>query len=433
MRLPLLLAVAAKLIASPTAASAAGQPPSADSTALPEIRVDYFGAEKGYAEGVNTVPILCVVRNVGKSALAANTLRVRCYTLAGLDYTEGELTPLVPALAPGQAASFRWRLQPTDRSNSLVASVLITRVEDKSVRTASVSPVVAPGTTNAGGAVQEIVKLYMPRAVLSVIPHLHGLVPPITGGFTLPNATSTPNAGSARIGNEHLLLRIMPTASHGAVVIIAAKSPDGWGTAGAASSLVEIQVAADGQLPWWRAFKWSQSDVRTDLTGATLTLTGTCGDDFEATITLQTRKDSSAIDGKVRLKARRTSRLFSIQLPRLDSATDRSRPLPPLDGSSALIGTSAPDNGDLPNSVAAAHRGMVTAGLSWSEQPPLAEWVPFALPQGDTDHTVQLGMRWNSGERGEVVLPGGIIECNFRIFAYAPSDSIRDARKFAIP
>src|SRR5450631_3166121 len=47
------------------------------SISLPDIRVDYFGAEKGYAVGSNAVTMLCVLRNVGRAALPEGTLRVR--------------------------------------------------------------------------------------------------------------------------------------------------------------------------------------------------------------------------------------------------------------------------------------------------------------------------------------------------------------------
>ncbi len=403
----------------------------AQSTDAFSIRVDYFGAEKGYAEGMNTVTMLCVLRNVGKEAVPENRLKVRCYTLAGLDYTEGELTPVIPPLAPGQAASFRWKLAPTDKTGSLVASVLITRIEDKPkvVQIATQSPVVV-GSQLAPLAPQPSAQAapYVPQAFLAVIPHLVNNAAPITGGFTAPSASSS--YGSARIGNDRVLLRLLPAAANGALGLLGAKSANGWNSVAAVGPLVEIRASADGQSPWWRSFRWSESDWHSDASGANVTLLGNCGDDWEAQVTLSVRKDSGAIDGKLRLKARKTARLFSIQLPRLTAPVDRLRAIPPADGRSVLIGTNPPNSGEEP--LLAAHNGMVTTGIAWSAQAPLPDWATASLPQGDSDHTVQLGARWNAGDRGEVFLPGGIVECSFRIFAVSPSDSIADARKFLI-
>jgi len=121
-RLAALLGILMALFSPAASAQAPAAPmPPASNPPMPELRVEYLGAEKGYAVGTKDFTLLCVVRNVGMAPLPDKTLRLRCYTLVGLDYTSGELTPLVPALAPNQALAFRWRLTPSALPSSTVA------------------------------------------------------------------------------------------------------------------------------------------------------------------------------------------------------------------------------------------------------------------------------------------------------------------------
>ncbi len=393
----------------------------------PDIRVDFFGAEKGYAIGANDVTMLCVLRNVGRAALPANALRVRCYALAGLDYTDGELTPLVPPLMQQQAVAFRWRLQPTDPKAALVASVLLTKVEDKPVSGPGVSPASTSSAISADPRnVQPI--SYIPKAVLAVVPHIAGSTPDIFG-FTAPAAVS--GATSARIGNDRLSLTIAHVSGNGAVGLLAAKSLAGWDYVGVAWPLAQIRTSIDGQSPWWNSFRWTHSESHSEPGSASLDLFGLCGDVWEAQITIETHKDSGILAGRLRLKARKTCRLFGVQLPRLISPSDRTHPVPSSDGSASLVITNP--TGDVSDNLAAVHKGLVTSGLAWTAHAPVTDWLAIPLPPGDMDHTEQLGVQWVGGDHGEVVLPGGIIDFNFRLFCLSPGDSVRDAHRFAMP
>ncbi len=395
----------------------------------PDIRVDYFGAEKGYVVGTARRNNALRSPKCWQRSAAGQRLRVRCYALAGLDYTEGELTPLVPPLQPQQAAAFRWRLQPTERTATLVASVLLSKVEEKPASVPDVNPVFASGPAGPTEQLSLEAVAYVPKAVVSVVPHLVGSTPDIGAGFAVPTAISSAN--SARIGNDRLILSVAPGLGHTAVGFLSAKSAGEWETVGVAWPLVQIRASDDGQSPWWRNFHWSHSESHTDPGSASLDLYGTCGDTWEAQISLETHKDSGVLNGRLRLKARKTCRLFGVQLPRLISAVDRLHPFPAADGSSSLV--IANSSGDEADNLAAAHKGLITSGIAWPSRSPLSDWAAFPLPRGDTDHTEQLGMQWAGGERGEVVLPGGIVDFSFRIFCLAPSDNARDAHRFVIP
>ena len=104
----LLLLFAALLLPGRIATARNGnrQPPAAG----PDLRVEFLGAEKGFAVGTQSVTILCVIRNIGSVALPENSARVRCYPLTGMDFMDGQLWPVIPVLSPNQAVAFRWRL-----------------------------------------------------------------------------------------------------------------------------------------------------------------------------------------------------------------------------------------------------------------------------------------------------------------------------------
>src|SRR5437763_15755646 len=44
-------------------------PANAPAVSAPDVRVEYFGAERGYAVGMDSVLLLCVVRNAGSASL----------------------------------------------------------------------------------------------------------------------------------------------------------------------------------------------------------------------------------------------------------------------------------------------------------------------------------------------------------------------------
>jgi hypothetical protein len=268
----------------------------------------------------------------------------------------------------------------------------------------------------------------VPKAVLAIVPHVLESTPDIVN-FTLPRAIS--KGINARIGNDHLSLTITPVQGQSAMGLLAAKSADGWDYVGASWPLVQIRSSVDGQLPWWGNFRWTHSESHAQRGAALLDVYGLCGDVWEVQITIAAQKDSGVLEGRLRLKARKTCRLFGVQLPRLVSPSDRSTPIPSADGSSSLV-ISNPTVDESDN-LAAAHKGMVTSGIAWSQRPPFMDWLPFPLPLGDTDHTDQLGMQWVGGDRGEVVLPGGIIDINFHLFCVSPSDTVSDAHRFVMP
>lgn len=399
----------------------------------PDLRVEYFGAEKGYAVGNDNISVLCVIRNAGTAPLPANTVRLYCYPLVGLDYTSGELKPVLPELAPNQSVAFRWQLAPNSQGR-LVTSVLLQPNDSPGAPGGEAVTQANPAT--AAGAPPQIdpAALDLPRAVVAGIPHF-GAQPALgnirAGTAAGPIASS--RSGEVWLANDRVSLHVRAAAGGDPVLSFAAKEGTGWRVLATANALCEVLAAEDGQGAWWKGFRWHQTTVRANKDEGTMTLTGTAGGRWNVEFSATTRRDTGIIDGKIRLTARQTTRLFGVRLPGLLAVNEYpGGGLGRADGRSIVLPAEDPAMLDTPR-LGAARRGSVTFGLAWPSRPPLDGWNTETLADGNSNLTSLLGGVWNGPERGELILAGATIEIPFRYFAFTPSDTVRDAQRAALP
>jgi hypothetical protein len=429
-------AVATWAQTSPGASKISPTSPSAVS-ATPDVRIETFASERGFVVGMDNVILLCVARNVGPTALPENALRLRCYPISGLDYTSGNLLPLLPALAPGQAVAYRWRLAPTEAHNALVAGVVLESAGDRkkdkgeSATSAGADKVpVSPSPENSANAVVA----FPSSLAFAVIPHLPRL--PALGDvpvFKDPLAHVGESDGGGMLLNNHVGARVQIGERREPLLLLAAKEGAIWRTVANSLPLLRVCVGEDGQLPWWQSFRCQQIRAREDKDSAALTLTGSIGAACRVELTFEARPDTGALIGHVRLTALRALRLSGAQLPALAGSIDDKTLIPPRSDGSPLMLADAPSL--LPDDarLAAAHSGATTFGVTWPADPPLPGWKWGRLPLADGVVTQNLGVQALGDPRGDLVPTGASVEFTFRLFAFAPSDTVRDALRFQMP
>ena len=381
----------------------------------PPIRVEYFGAERGFAIGMQAVTMLCVLRNTGAAPIAENTLRLRCYTLAGLDYTTGETWPVLPSIGAGQTVAYRWVLVPAANGGPLIASALIT--ENKPINVA------APGPAN------DFAANFAPQAVLNVIPRLAAepkLDPPNVPPGAAPQAVASED--SAWLGNERVGVRIVAAGNREPILLLGGKFGADWKLLALSASLFSVLSGEPGQIPWRQTFHWSDSRPASTHAGAALTLRGALGTQWRGEVTLQTQSGTAAIQGTFRLTARRLMRLYDCQIPRL-IARDAAKPLPGAANGTPNAFSDLP--AVLPENarIAAARTGPFTFGIAWPGNFAYANWTAQKNPAVPLTDFPLLGAAWRSGP-GTLMQPGETIEIPFRLFAFAPSETLRDALRF---
>lgn len=398
----------------------------------PDLRVEYFGAEKGYAVGTENVSILCILRNTGTAPLPANTVRLYCYPLVGLDYTSGELKPVLPELAPGQSVAFRWQLAPSSGQGRLLTSVLV-----QSNDAAAAPEGVGKGEPTPGGGAAPAnggAPIELPRAVLAAVPHFASQ--PALGNIrsgTPAGPIAASRSGEVWLANDRVSLHVRAASGEDPVLSLAAKEGLNWRVLANANSLCEVLSSEDGQKAWWKRFRWQETNVRANPTDGVMTLSGSAGPRWGVEFVAVTHRDTGVIDGKIRLTARQTTRLFGVRLPGLLIPTDSpGSGLGRADGRSIALPAEEPVAPEAPR-LLAARRGSVTFGLAWASRPPLEGWTTEALSLGNSSLASALGGVWSSQDRGDLVLAGATIEIPFRYFAFAPSETIHDAQRVALP
>jgi hypothetical protein len=409
-------ALAASLLWAATAGRAQNAPTAA---AMPQVRVEYFGTERGYTIGRSDIVLLCILRNIGTNPLPEKALRLHCYAIAGLDYTQGDMDPGVPPLAPNQAAAFRWRLTPSESRQALIAAA---QVESDT-----------PPAAIAGRPMAD------PPVTLTVVPRFDA---PPRFGAPIVGADLTPQAGTARgeawLASNRIALRFLASDRDEPILLLAAKPAAAWQMVTTGMPLARVRSCEDGQLPWCETFRWRRTRAYVDKDRAMLTLIGNIGTRWSAELTFEAHHDTCVIEGRLRLTARRTLRCYSVSLPCLLAAEENPNggvTTPRADGSPMLLPESDPS--PLPDDarVLAARQSGITFGLTWPSNPPLAGWVWGRLP-GPAVTGPTLAATCSSSDRtanGEVVLPGATLELPFRLFAFGPSDTIRDALRFMLP
>ena len=405
-------------------------------TRAPDLRVEFFGAERGYTVGTENVPVLCILRNAGTAVLPAGAVRLYCYPLVGLDYTFGEIKPLVPELAPGRSVAFRWQLAAADRQGRLLTAVMLQsslsgNMPGREAASAGKGEAPAIGIAPPSNA---SLPLGLPRTVLAVIPHF-GSQPALgsirAGTAAGPVAIARP--GEVWLANDRVSLHVREAAGAEAVLSLAAKEGASWRVLATAPALVEVLSSEDGQKAWWQRFQWQETAAHANREVGVMTLSGSVGARWGVEFVATTRRDTGVVEGKIRLTARQNTRVFGVRLPGLQAQND-----PPGGGLGRADGRAiALPLEELPvpegPRLVAAHRGGVTFGLTWPSPTPLEGWTTEPLLSGNANLASTLGGSWTSPDRGELILAGGTIEIPFRYFAFAPSDTVHDAQRFAQP
>ena len=425
---------------TPPPASKISAPAPPAPSAAPDVRIETFAPERGFVVGMESVILLCVARNAGTMPLPENALRLRCYPISGLDYTSGNLLPTLPALAPGQAVAYRWRLAPTEARSALVAGVVLESVsgkreEGKGKRESSAgSGDKALMSPSPESGMNSSLFPFPSSLAFAVVPRLprspaFGDAP----AFKDPLAHAGESEGGALLLNNHVGARIQIGERREPLLVLAAKEGAAWRTVADSLPLLRACVGEDGQLPWWQSFRCQQIRVREDKESASLTLTGNVGAACRVELTLEARPDTGALLGRARLTALRALRLSGTQLPVLSGGVDDKNLTPPRADGSPLLLADAPS--PLPDDarLAAAHSGATTFGVTWPADPPLPGWKWNRVPLADGVLTQNLGVQATGEPRGDLLQAGASVEFTFRLFAFAPSDTVRDALRFQMP
>jgi hypothetical protein len=407
-----------------------GKPAAA---AMPDLRVEFFGAERGYSVGAENVPVLCILRNAGTAMLPANSVRLYCYPLVGLDYTSGEIKPSIPELAPGQSVAFRWQLAPGSGQGRLLTAVMLQS------NTAVGTPI--PGRKGVVAAPAALVPPQgapvpsgLPRAVLAAIPHFSSQ--PALGSIRAGTATgpvAVAHNGEVWLANDRVSLHVRAAAGEEAVLSLAAKEGVNWRVLATANSLFEVLSSEDGQKAWWQRFQWQETAAHANRDAGLMTLSGSVGERWGVAFVVAARRDTGVMEGRIRLTARRNTRLFGVRLPGLLMQTDTpGGGLGRADGRAIALPLEDASVPEGPRLVA-AHRGGVTFGLAWPAHAPLEGWTTEALLHGNSSLAMSLDGSWTGPDCGDLILAGATIEFPFRFFAFAPSDTVHDAQRFALP
>jgi hypothetical protein len=238
--------------------------------------------------------------------------------------------------------------------------------------------------------------------------------------------------GDAWIGNDRIAARILAADSGRPVMLLTCRNGADWQSLLTGACLGEVLSSEEGQIPWWESFRWHDVHAQSDKDFAILSLVGTVGTQWRGELILEVQRDTSAMKCQFRLTALRNIRLYGVRLPRLlsESAGKDASALH-ADGSAFPVVTEEPVLPDDAH-VAAGRAGGATFGISWPDAGPFAGGFWSRLPAGDAVSAPVLGAEWRE-EAGEVILAGASIDVPFRLFSFAPSDSIRDALRFQVP
>jgi hypothetical protein len=357
----------------------------------PRLVIESFAPASAYAVGSEPVALVGTIRNVGRSGSPADVFIARVSALAGLDYTEGDTRPKVPALEPNATATFRWKLAPSAYDSPLVASL----------------------TLEGGGGIPD-------SKVLS-IQHF-AEPPPADSAFVAKEATAR-GGQNPTLENATMRVRVVQSEASVPSLILSTHTPTGWRRIGTTVPIASVLSAEGGQRPWWEVFR--TESVRASVTKgmASLTLTGGFGLRWRGTVVLTLRTGSSVLD----------TRLLLAPLKSLKLAGARLMPLYAGDGSFGSAAAETLDREPGTESESALRWGSITIGANWLEQPTLGAWTtsPLQSPAG-ADYSL-IGTEWMTDGPPLAVSTASLVEWRARVFALSPSASVSDARKIPLP
>jgi hypothetical protein len=379
-----------------TGAAAQNHPPATGAQPLadaPEVRIESFAPARAYAVGTETLTLVATVRNVGKAGLPANTRSGRLVCVAGLDYFEGDTLPKLPEIAPNQAITYRWKVQPTGDDGALVAMFALE----------------TPGSA--------------PDARVIAIQHFPE-APPGNGASVTKLPTARAGSDSAVIENTKLRARIRFSSANVPALFLSSHMPGGWRQAGVCLPLAEALSGEGGQTPWWEVFRVEEMRAVESKTEASLILTGGFGLRWRATFTFTLRADSSVLDARLLLSPLRPLKLSGL----------RFCPLLAGDGSfGGAASETLPPEAVGPNTVGAVRWGELTVGTVWPNAPMLPGWQAAPLPNVEGADYRLLGVEMRTGDTPVALMQAGMVEARGRLFALAPSRSVYEARRIMMP
>lgn len=359
------------------------------------LAIESFASARAYVVGSETVTLVATLRNTGKEPLPAGLATARLYCLSGLDYTEGDTRPKLPALEPNATTTFRWRVQPTNSQAPLVASVAID----------------APGRS--------------PDTRVLVIQRF-AETPSAVGEN--PNTAKLPSARAgdsrATLENATLRVRIETTAANLPVLFLSSHSAAGWRKIGVSLPLAEVLSAEGGQAAWWEVFKAEEIRAVNEKNEASLVISGGFGLRWRATVRLTLRLNSSILDAKLLLAPLKSVKLSGLRL------------LPFLIGDGSFGSAKEEQiqsDSEVQSRLAAVRWGPYTIGAVWQETPLFPDWQSTSLPNVSGADYRLLGMETRTGTIPVALTPAGMVEARARLFVLTPSLSVEDARRIPAP
>ena len=378
-----------------------------------EISIDYFGLERGYTVGGQPVGLLCVVRNKGKETLPANQLRLRLNTIQGLDYTQGELRPLLPEMGAGHALSFRWILSPLSLQANLIASVVLEK-----------APALQEASANSVAAEPQMVVSLLTRFMNSPVLFTPNLKP-----SDPPRARAN---GVWWIGNDRAGVQVHLSSNRNPTLFLQGRVGKEWQTLAFAPLLAEVRSAEEGQVAWAEAFRVGSANVSNEADGATLNLLGAVGKRWSAEVQFTIAPSTGAVQGRLRLTAKRTMRVFSIRLPLLIGVSDTLSSDVKADGKPIPV-TPFVNPIEEKTTVSALLTKNIVYGIAWTNTAPIPDWRWERSSIGDPLRAPLLGVMWLAPEKGDIVSAGATLDIPFRLLALGESQSTTAASPFALP
>lgn len=361
--------------------------------------IEYFGEERGHSEVETGIVVVGIVRNVGTASSPAETFRFRCYPLSGLDYTFGETMPTLPAISPGEAVACRWNLSLKSGTSPALIAALLEPLDRKAQNIAQTQ-------------IASIPRLRMRRPLLTTAP----VAPAVRTASQLP----PPHP-------DRVQIQLLQDEQGSATLLLSAREGETWTPSAILFPLLSVKSANTGQSGWTENFRLSEVKVTRTATATTLLLIGTIGTRWASEIELEIKRDTAAVEGKIRLTPRRSVTLEEVCLPTfltpLDSGSRTADGVPQkVTLTDATPGTS---------SLKAEKVGGVLMGIAVSETAPLSGFRAELNRTGFLNPI--LTTKWISEGNGRLLPAGTKIVVPFRLFSISTAGGVTDARRFSLP
>ncbi len=350
-----------------------------------------FAPTRAYAVGTNTVTLVGTVRNVGKAALPADTVLLRMFAVNGLEYVEGTTAIRLPAMEPGASNTYRWKVQPTAPDAPLVAALVLDR------------------------------QGHVPQIRVLPIQHFARSPSPFGNGAPQkPEPTARAASSSGWLDNGKVRFRAVRTDSEVAGGFLWARTPGGWRQAGMVLPLAEVLSAEGAQDPWWEMLKAKRYTAASTPKRAVLGVSGPIGVRWRASVNLSVNAGSSVVDAELYLSPRRPMKLFGLRLARFYA------------GEGSFGATASETIGPEPigTGLASAVRwGAVTTGMVWPGKSLFEGWTQALQATPDGAESSVIGVEYRTGSGPALLAEGATVKVRWRMFAFSPSGTVRDALK----